>query len=100
MCRNSYPGCDPSLRGIFALLFEVAAMAYPGKTILLPVQITGAFRLMNGVFILMAANFRSYVRDPMVGPIAARFAGYYYRSTVFCESTDERRDGAWVEGCA
>ena len=45
------------LRGVFALLFGITAMAYPGKTILLLVQIMGAFWLMNGIFIIIAAIF-------------------------------------------
>ena len=45
------------LRGVFALFFGIIAMASPGKTILLLVQIMGAFWLMNGFFIIIAAIF-------------------------------------------
>ena len=45
------------LRGIFALLFGLIALGYPGKTILLLVQIMGAFFVFNGIFIMIAAIF-------------------------------------------
>ena len=45
------------LRGIFAVIFGLIALGYPGKTILLLVQIMGIFWFINGIFIVIAAIF-------------------------------------------